>query len=226
MTFLVLTAALLTLVSIGYSMGRARAVRSAAAAGARLNSLPSYYGHYVALWCGLPALCIIAAWLMLEPSMIRALVVAGLPEAARDLDPARLDLLLNDIRNVARGAMSAGSAGEEVKAAAERVVVAGAARLGAESLARLAHEDHRFREHQAHGLQQVLSLLLGVSLEVEALYARHRHIDGELDRVVGPGHLLGALHLLRELRHAPAQLVRIAEEAAEGVFRRHALNSR
>ena len=34
----------------------------------------------------------------------------------------------------------------------------------------------------------------------------------------GPLHALGALHLLRELLHAPGKLFRVAEEAAEGVF--------
>ena len=63
-----------------------------------------------------------------------------------------------------------------------------------------------------------LGLLLGVALEVEAGDAGHGHVDGELDGVVGPRHLLGALHLLGHLGHAPAQLVGVAEEAAEGVF--------
>lgn len=120
MTFLILTAALLALASVGYYMGRSRASRYATAGGARLNSLPSFYGHYVALWCGLPALLVIAAWLIFEPSIIRALVVSGLPEAARDLDPARLDLLLNDARNVAAGGAAGSAGGAEVQAAAER----------------------------------------------------------------------------------------------------------
>ena len=93
-----------------------------------------------------------------------------------------------------------------------------AGELGPEALARLAHEDHGLREHHAHGLEQVARLLLGVALEVQPGDSRDRHVHGQLDCVVGPGDLLGALHLLRELRHAPAQLVRVAEEAAEWVF--------
>ena len=46
--------------------------------------------------------------------------------------------------------------------------------LGAEALARLAHEDHGLREHHAHRLEQVLGLLLGVALEVEPLRGRRR----------------------------------------------------
>ena len=47
------------------------------------------------------------------------------------------------------------------------------------------------------------------------LIAGDRHVDRELDRVVGPGDALRALHLLGELRHAPPQLVGVAEQAAE-----------
>jgi phosphate transport system permease protein len=120
MTLLILTAALLILASIGYSIGRSRAVRSATG-GKRLNSLPSYYGHYVALWCALPALCVIAAWLVLEPSLIRGVVVSGLPQEARNLDPARLDLLLNDVRNLAHGGDALSEAADATtRAAAER----------------------------------------------------------------------------------------------------------
>ncbi|MCU0894284.1 MAG: phosphate ABC transporter permease subunit PstC [Rhodospirillales bacterium] len=120
MTLLVLTAVLLILASIGYYMGRSRAIR-AATGGKRLNSLPSYYGHYVALWCALPALCVVAAWLVLEPSLVRGLLVAGLPPEARELDPARLDLLLNDVRNLARGGDAVSEAADATtRAAAER----------------------------------------------------------------------------------------------------------
>ena len=38
------------------------------------------------------------------------------------------------------------------------------------------------------------------------------HVDGQLDRVVGPGNALRALHLLRELGQATLEVVRIAEE--------------
>ncbi len=67
-------------------------------------------------------------------------------------------------------------------------------------------------------VRRIFGLLLGVALEVEAADAGDGHVDGQLDRVVGPGHFLGPLHLLAELFHAPAQLVRVAEEVAEGVF--------
>jgi phosphate transport system permease protein len=86
-----------------------------------LNSLPGYYGHYVAIWCALPALGLIALWLVLEPSIIRSLLIVGLPQEARDLDPARLDLMLNDIRNLAHGGDALSGAADAVThAAAEK----------------------------------------------------------------------------------------------------------
>src|SRR5918996_2041330 len=111
-------------------------------------------------------------------------------------------------------------------------VITSAMRTGATVLARaepfpsFANQDDGLREHQPHRLKQVTRLLLGVPLQVHALQPGDRHVDRELDCVVRPGHALGALHLLGELGHAPAQLVRVAEEAAEGVFRGHVPESR
>ena len=45
-----------------------------------------------------------------------------------------------------------------------------------------------------------------------------RHVDGELDRVVRPGDLLRALHLLGDLGHPAPELVRVAEQPAEGIL--------
>ena len=67
-------------------------------------------------------------------------------------------------------------------------------------------------------------LLLGRALDVDAVDRRDGHVDRELDRVVGPGQLLLALHLLGELRHPALELVRVAEEASESTF--HALHRR
>src|SRR5207244_6317775 len=73
----------------------------------------------------------------------------------------------------------------------------------------------------ADGRAQVGCLLLHAALKVEARQTCDRHLDGQLDRVVGPGYLLCSLHRFSELLHAAPQLLRIAEEAAEWVFRGH-----
>jgi len=100
--FLVL--ALLALTSVGYQWGRGRAI---AMGGREVHSRPRYHGYYVALWCGLPALLLLAGWWMAEPAVVRHLVVAGLPAESA---PERVDLLFNEIRNVARHGAAPSSA--------------------------------------------------------------------------------------------------------------------
>ena len=52
----------------------------------KLNALPSYYGHYLALWCGLPALLIFASWSLFEPSILKLLILGNFPDIeAKDL---------------------------------------------------------------------------------------------------------------------------------------------
>ena len=100
--------ATLALVLLGLSFaafyfGRDRAL--AAAGGprrtVRLHSLPGHYGYYAAIWCLLPAFGLILLWLVVEPQVIAALVVKSLPEAQQALPPGRLDLFLNNVRNLA-----------------------------------------------------------------------------------------------------------------------------
>jgi phosphate transport system permease protein len=100
-TILVLT--LLILSSIAYYLGRRRAFSVAQGAIRKLHSLPVYYGMYTAIWCGLPALLIVTVWLTLEHSFITQLVIAGLPDELRNLSADRLNLVVNDIKNLVSG---------------------------------------------------------------------------------------------------------------------------
>ena len=51
----------LILLSVGgYYLGRKRALAVADGHIRNLHSLPSFYGSYAALWCGLPALIVFA----------------------------------------------------------------------------------------------------------------------------------------------------------------------
>ena len=101
MQLFILTSALLLLVAFGYGTGRRRALAVAGGNPRLLHSLPRYHGHFVALWCGLPALLVIIAWLMLEPTLLRLLVTNALPADISAQPPERLALLYNEIRNVA-----------------------------------------------------------------------------------------------------------------------------
>ena len=71
--------------------------------GSALHSLPGYYGYYVAIWCALPALFLVLAWLLVEPRLVVALVVDGLPGSYENLSAGELNLLINNIKNLASG---------------------------------------------------------------------------------------------------------------------------
>lgn len=111
---------LLLLSSAAYYLGRRRAFVVAHGKLRQLHSLPSYYGFYAAIWCGLPALLVVALWAMFEGSIITHLVVSGLPDRVRDLGPDRINLVVNDIKNIVAGNVASDHAGPAVQAAAER----------------------------------------------------------------------------------------------------------
>ncbi len=111
--------ALLILTYLGFKMGRARAVTASGGRLSVLHSLPAYHGLYVAIWCGIPSFLLVALWLVLEPSIITGLVVSDLPQNMQNLSEARLNLLLNDIRNIATGNIASGEPEPAIIAAAE-----------------------------------------------------------------------------------------------------------
>lgn len=103
-----------------FHLGRQRALGSVGGPGGirRLHSLPGYYGYFVALWCLLPALTLVLMWIIVEPRIIAVLVVNGLPDAQRAVSPGELDLLLNNIRNLAAGDVVSGDVNAVLRAAA------------------------------------------------------------------------------------------------------------
>jgi phosphate transport system permease protein len=96
---------LLAMAGTAYLFGRDRSL--ALAGGPRnirkLHSLPGYYGYYAGIWVLLPALLLVSLWLTIEPRLIVALIVKGLPESTRSMSAGELDLLVNNIRNLATG---------------------------------------------------------------------------------------------------------------------------
>ena len=71
--------------------------------GMALHSLPGYYGCFVAIWVVLPALTLLLGWVLIEPKVVTALVVNGLPDSYQSLSTGELNLLVNNIRNLASG---------------------------------------------------------------------------------------------------------------------------
>jgi phosphate transport system permease protein len=117
---LILISILLLLMAGGFYFGRQRALVVSNGNIQVLNSLPSYYGYYTALWCGIPALIIFTFWQFFETAVITNLVVAGLPENVSSLSAQQLNLVINEIRNLVSGNIGAGTVTPEIAAAADR----------------------------------------------------------------------------------------------------------
>ena len=116
-----LITALLALAAVAFHLGRRRAFAVSASCGGtrHLHSLPTYYGSLTALWCALPAVIVLGAWMSFESHIVESLVVADLPAQIRALPPDRLNLVINDIRNLADGNIVAGEVVPEMRAAAD-----------------------------------------------------------------------------------------------------------
>jgi phosphate transport system permease protein len=84
----------------------------------RLHSLPSYYGMLTALWAALPCVLVLAAWGSFQNSIVTSMVKQHLPDRALAADSAQVGLFMNDVRNVASGAVPAANAPPGVQAAA------------------------------------------------------------------------------------------------------------
>jgi phosphate transport system permease protein len=98
----------------GFYMGRAAAVNAGGRTAQPLHSLPSFYGWYVLLWCGIPALLLYVVWIALEGAVVELLVVRSLPESMRS---GNLGLTLSEVRNIAAGVKTtADSSGDILKA--------------------------------------------------------------------------------------------------------------
>ncbi|MBR9909929.1 MAG: phosphate ABC transporter permease subunit PstC [Gammaproteobacteria bacterium] len=113
---------IVVLIAVAYFFGRRRSVSLAdtSQGGYRnLNSLPFYYGTLTALWCGIPALLVVALWLVFDNTIIDSLILAQLPEPVRALPDGELGLVLNSIKNLAAENMTAGDPEPYVVAAAD-----------------------------------------------------------------------------------------------------------
>ncbi|MCU7875541.1 MAG: phosphate ABC transporter permease subunit PstC [Candidatus Thiodiazotropha sp. (ex Lucinoma borealis)] len=103
MQFSTLIIVLLCLMALAYYLGRRRSLNLVSGRVRNLHSLPSYYGMQTALWCGIPALLLFVIWVSFEGAVMTGLVVKGLPSEIQNLPTERLNLVLNDIRNLAQG---------------------------------------------------------------------------------------------------------------------------
>lgn len=105
-TSLLITLALL--IGVAYVLGRGRSISMAdtSKGGYRnLNSLPFYYGTLTALWCGIPALILIALWSLFDGLVTEAILIKQLPPEVAALPASELGLTLNNVRNIAEGSL-------------------------------------------------------------------------------------------------------------------------
>ncbi|HMA50351.1 MAG TPA: phosphate ABC transporter permease subunit PstC [Magnetospirillaceae bacterium] len=120
MQFLTLVLALLLISSMVYRLGARQALRLGGNTKGALHSLPSYYGYYVALWCGVPALILAAGWMIFSPMILKSIVLDSLPPDALSLPAARLSLLMNEVRQMAASGDYRYASDDLARAAAER----------------------------------------------------------------------------------------------------------
>ncbi len=156
---------LLGLMALAYYLGRKRSLRLVSGRIRNLHSLPAYYGLQTALWCGIPALLLIALWVSFEGSVVTGLVVDSLPMEIQNLPPERLNLVLNDIRNLATGNIVSGTVDAEMQRAADHYA-------SLESISRLAM------------VVAALSLSILAGLIAQRSISRHQRARNRVEKVV------------------------------------------
>ena len=103
---LLLIGVLLALIAIAYQIGLSKS-RSLAGKGnnsALLHSRPGYYGALVALWCGIPAFLILIVWNLVEPNILKHVVLDQVPASTLSgMDQASIEVLMNRVKAIASG---------------------------------------------------------------------------------------------------------------------------
>ncbi|SLM30765.1 high-affinity phosphate transport protein (ABC superfamily, membrane) [Desulfamplus magnetovallimortis] len=162
---------LLMLSAMGFYLGRQKsyAVGNKNGGVQHLHSRPTYYGSLTALWCAIPALIVFFFWLFFESSIITNLVISNLPDPIRELPPDRLNLVVNDIKNLVSGNIVSGKIDPGMKAAADHyqslstvshaslsVIVIVIAIAGMMLVQRIISPDLRARNHVERVIQFIL----------------------------------------------------------------------
>lgn len=120
MSFYLVLIALIFMTVAGYYMGRTRAMKSVDGNARVLHSRPHYYGYFVALWCGLPAILVLAVWTTTQTPIVESIIQSSLPASIVKEDPAELSLVMNDVRNLASGNITSGEITPDLRETADR----------------------------------------------------------------------------------------------------------
>ena len=111
------------LVGAAFMLGRSRSVALGVAAGGTrtLNSLPYYYGTLTALWAAVPAIILLAIWVIFDSEIIEWIVIQELPDHIRSLNSGELGLILNQAYNLTTSGIQGGEP-EYLQVAAEQII--------------------------------------------------------------------------------------------------------
>ena len=93
---------LFALAAVGFVLGRSRALATAGGDARALHSLPIYYGLNVALSALVPALGVLAIWLLAQPIFVETRVSGMIPDELIPKGTTR-SLVMSDVRRVADG---------------------------------------------------------------------------------------------------------------------------
>ena len=176
-TTLLLSLAAIAIVAFYLGRGRAVATVGGPRHGRLLHSLPGYYGYYVLLWCLLPPLIVALLWVFIEPRVIVALIIKGLPDAQRSMSTGELNLLVNNIQNLAIGDAVSGDVDAVLREASARyvelhaqsqtllsVLALGLAAIGGVSSWRRIQPDLRARNRVERAVQAFLVLASSIAI--------------------------------------------------------------
>lgn len=176
---------ILVLAIVGFVIGRTRAVASVDDH-RKMHSRPNYYGANVGLVSFVPAVLLLAAWVVIQPLLINASVSHMIPEASYE-DSGGLSLIMSDVKRVAEGldvavAQGALSADEaralstettDVRARLGEVGVA----LGSDVAPEVLQAAQAWRARAATGQWVMTAIVLIVSLGGFFLAVRQAHGD-------------------------------------------------
>ncbi|WP_372885481.1 phosphate ABC transporter permease subunit PstC [Shimia sp.] len=94
--------AVVAIATIGFFLGRSRALAAVEGDRRRLHSLPGYYGQTVFLFSAVPALLVTLGWLLLQPLYVES-QITGMIGAADIAEGSSRSLVMTDVRRIAEG---------------------------------------------------------------------------------------------------------------------------
>ncbi len=109
--------AVLALGLVGYVVARSRALQSADGDARKLHSLPTFYGWNAFMMTVVPALLVLAAWLLIAPAVIEGRIAQTLP-GYETMSRGDLSLAMGNVNRIATGLNNLVAAGDITEARA------------------------------------------------------------------------------------------------------------